>query len=109
LSLEQRVGRNCRPVCEPIDPLSPGRLRGGEDRLLLVRSREHLRGGDAAAIEHDRVGEGPAHVDAEHSHSGRLTAWRSGGSSSTSTAYSSTPRLPPGSSGRSSTASTATS
>src|SRR5436309_11293358 len=110
LALEQRIGGNGRPVREPVDTAcGAGRARGGDDRLLLVRSGENLGRGDTTAVEHDRVGEGPAHVDAEHSHSGRLTAWQSAGSSSTSTACSSTPRLPHGSSGRSFTASTVTS
>src|SRR6185503_19138248 len=76
-----------------------------EDGLLLAPGSEHLGGGHATVLQDDRIREGPAHVDAEHSHSGRLTAWQSVGSSSTSTVCSSTPRLPPGSSGRSSTAS----
>ena len=75
LALEQCVGRNGRAVREPLDEAGGTRgSRSRDDRLLLERSGEDLGRGDAAAVEYHRVGEGPAHVDAEHSHSGRLTA-----------------------------------
>src|SRR4029079_4001410 len=86
----------------------------------LVAPKGNSLNGDAVATEraHEREPrvEEPEHDDRplvrfvrEHGDSGRLTLWRSAGSSSTSTASSSTPRARRGSRSRSCTASTGTS
>ena len=81
LPLEQGVRRHGRAVREALDVAGAGRPRGGDDRLLLPRGRQHLGRAELAAVEHDGIGEGAADVDAEDRH-GRsippatLASWR---------------------------------
>ena len=68
--LEQRVRRDRRPVREPLEhnvPRADG-ARRGEHRLLLPRRGRDLRHPDLPVRDEHRVGERPAHIDAENRH-----------------------------------------
>ena len=70
--LQQRVGRDRRPVREALELAGADRRRRGEHRLLLVPRRRHLRRAQLAVLEQDGVGEGAAHVDAQDGHGRNL-------------------------------------
>src|SRR5205807_3144284 len=72
-ALEQCVRRYRRPVCETLDTVGPDRARRGDDRLLLLQTRQNLRRLDATVVDKHGVGERAADIDAEDRHSGRLT------------------------------------
>ena len=96
LALEQRVRRDRRPVREALDLGRADGRRRGEHRLLLPRRRRHLRRPQLAVGEQHRVGEGPAHVDAQDGHGETFS--RPAGAAAMVRRYGPTPVLPSGSS-----------
>jgi hypothetical protein len=63
--LEERVGRDRRPVREALELAGADRTRRRNHGFLLARRRRHLRGDEPARVEEDGVRERAAHVDAE--------------------------------------------
>ncbi len=69
-SLQERVRGDRRAVREAVDPRCTYRPRCSDDRLLLPPRRRDLRDAELAVGHEDRVGEGPADVDAQDTHAG---------------------------------------
>jgi hypothetical protein len=74
LPFQERVGRDRRPVREPLERAVP-RAHGGsglDDRVLLRAYRRDLGRSQLPVGEEDGVREGPADVDAQDRHGARL-------------------------------------
>ena len=89
--LEERVRCDRGPVREAreLGALRADRPRRGEHRLLLPRRGRDLRHPDLPVVDEHRVGERPAHIDAQNRSTHRhysAPPWPSAPSSSTSTA-----------------------
>ena len=72
-TLEQRVGRDRRPVREAVDVPGSRRARGSDDRLLLPCAGRNLGDADMPVRQEDGVRERPPDVDSERAHGGIRT------------------------------------
>jgi hypothetical protein len=68
LPLQQRVGRDRRPVRESLELITADRGRCGQHRLFLALRGSHLGRPEIAVRDEHRVGEGAADIHAEDCH-----------------------------------------